>query len=119
MVLEVYGWLTSATSGYNRNRTRDALLLRRHRGNREISPGEWVAGEDHERVLGAVIQAEQPDQELAWPALLEGVAVRRVTDAEANVWLPWALPAALIHWHYRPRNPQPPQPEPPQKQQCS
>ena len=49
---------------------------------------------------------------LSW----RGGAVLRVTDAEANVWLPRALRATLGHWGYRPRNPPPPQPPPPHKQ---
>ena len=54
--------------------------------------------------------------EPGWPAFLEGGAVLRVTNAEANVWLPRALRTALGHWRYRPRNPPPPQPQPPHKQ---
>ena len=40
-------------------------------------------------------------------------AVLRITDADANNWLPRALRNALAHWHYRRRNPPPPQPQPP------
>ena len=72
----------------------------------------WVAGEDHGGILRAVLWAGWPDQEPGWPASLEGVSVFRVTDAEANVSLPWALHAALIHWLYHRRTPPPPQPEP-------
>ena len=45
-----------------------------------------------------------------------GGAVLRITDAEANNWLPRALRTALTHWHYCRRNPLPPQPQPPSKQ---
>ena len=115
LVLEVYGRLKRATSGYLRNRPFDAVLLRRDRGSRKVPPRGWVAQGDHERVLRAVIPAGWPDRELGWPAFLEGGAVLRVTEAKADVWLPRALHAALIHWRYRPTNPPPPRPEPPQK----
>ena len=75
----------------------------------------WVAREDNERVLRAVIRAGWPDQELTWPAFLEGRAVVSIADAEANNWLPQALRTALTHWRYHPRNPPPPQPKPPCK----
>ena len=116
--MEVYGWLSWATSGTTRglrNRPFDAVLLRRDGGNREAPPGKWVAREDHERVLRTVIRVGWPDGGPEWPAFLEGGAMLRVTDAEANVWLPWALRTALGHWRYRPRNPPPPQPQPPRK----
>ena len=74
-----------------------------------------MAQGDHEGVLRAVILAGWPDRELRWPAFLEGEVVLRVTDTEANVWLPRALRAALLHWHYCSRNPPPPQPQPLQK----
>ena len=50
-----------------------------------------------------------------WPAFLEEAAVLRITDADANNWLPRALRNALTHWRYRRRNPSPPQPQPPHK----
>ena len=50
------------------------------------------------------------------PAFLEGGAVLRVTDAEANNWPLRALHTALTQWCYRRRNPPPPQPQPPHKQ---
>ena len=50
-----------------------------------------------------------------WPAFLEGGAVLRITDADANNWLPRALRSALAHWRYRRHNPPPPQPQPPHK----
>ena len=75
--------------------------------------GGWASREDHERVLWAVIRAGWPDREPMWPAFLEGGAVLRITDAEANNWLSRALRPALTHWRYRRRNPQPPQPQPP------
>ena len=46
LVMEVYGWLSWATSGTTRglrNRPFDAVLLRRDEGNREVPPGGWVA----------------------------------------------------------------------------
>ena len=52
-----------------------------------------------------------------WPAFLERGAVLRITDADANHWLPRALRSALAHWRYRRRNPPPPQPQPPHKRQ--
>ena len=63
LVVEVYGWISWATSGTARglrNRPFDAVLLHRERGNREVPPGGWVAQEDHERVLRAVIRAGWP-----------------------------------------------------------
>ena len=82
--------------------------------------GGWAAPEDHKRVLRSVIRAAWPDREPTWPAFLEGVnsggAVLRITDANANNWLPRALRSALAHWRYRRRNPPPPQPQPPHKQ---
>ena len=56
-----------------------------------------------------------PDREPKSPAFLEGGAVLRVTDAEANNWLPWALRTALTHWRYRWRSATPRQPQPPYK----
>ena len=85
------------------------------RGNLEVPPGGWAAPEDHERILWAVIWAAWPDREPTLPAFLEGGAVLRITDADANNWLPRALRNALTHWRYRRRNPPPPQPQPPHK----
>ena len=39
-----------------------------------------------------------PNGERTWPAFLEGGAVLRVTDTDANNWLPRALRTALTHW---------------------
>ena len=118
LVGEVYGWLCWANQGTTRglrNRPFDAMLLRRDGGNREVPPGGRAAPEDHERVLRSVIRAAWPDREPTWPAFLEGGAVLRIMDADANNWLPRALRSALAHWRYRRRNPPPPQPEPPHK----
>ena len=118
LVGEVYGWLCWANQGTTRglrNRPFDGVLLRRDAGNREVPPGGWAAPEDHERVLRSVIRAARPDREPTWPAFLEGKAVLRITDADANDWLPRALRSALAHWRYRRRNPPPPQPQPPHK----
>ena len=115
LVLEVYGWLNWATSGYMTNRPFDAVLLWRDRGNREVPAGVWVAREDQERVFRNMIRAGWPDREPGWPARLEELADLRVTGAEAHVWLPRALRADPIHWRYCPRNPPPPQPQPPEK----
>ena len=115
---EVYGWLCWANQGTTRglrNRPFDAVLLRRDGGNREVPPGGWAAPEDHERVLRSVIRAVWTDREPTWPAFLEGGAVLRITNADANYWLPRALRSALAHWRYRRRNPPPPQPQPPHK----
>ena len=114
----VYGWLSWANQGTTRglrNRPCDAVLLRRDIGNREVPPGGRAAPEDHEEVLRSVIRAACPDRGPTWPAFLEGGAVLRITDADANNWLPWALRSALAHWRYRRRNPPPPQPQPPHK----
>ena len=59
--------------------------------------GAWVAQEDHKRVLRAMIRAGWPDRKPTWPALLEGGAVLRVRDAEANNWLLRDLRTALTH----------------------
>ena len=118
LVGEVYGWLCWANQGTTRglrNRPFDAVLLRRDGGNREVPPGGWAARDDHERVLRSVIRAAWPDREPTWPAFLEGGAVLRITDADANSWLPQTLRSALAHWRYRRRNPLPPQPQPPHK----
>ena len=118
LVGEVYGWLCWAnqgTSRRSRNRPFDAVLLRRDGGNREVPPGGWAAPEDHERVLRSVIRAAWPDREPTWPAFLEGGAVLRITDADANNWLPGASRSALAHWRYCWHNPPPPQPQPPRK----
>ena len=115
---EVYGWLCWANQGTTRglrNRPFDAVLLRRDGGNQEVPPGGWAAPEDHERVIRSVIRAAGPDREPTWPAFLEGGAVLRITDADANNWLPRALSSALAHWRYRRRNPPPPQLQPPHK----
>ena len=114
----MYGWLSWANQGTTRgmrNRPFDAVLLRRHAGNREVPPGGWAAAEDDERVLMSVIWAAWPDRGPTWPAFLEGGVVLRITDADANNWLPRALRSALTHWCYRRRNPPPPQPQPPHK----
>ena len=118
LVGDVYGWLSWANQGTTRgmrNRPFDAVLLRRDGGNREVPPGGWAAPEDHERVLRSVIRAAWPDRGPTWPAFLEGGAVPRITDADANNWLPRALRSALAHWRYRRRNPPPPQPQPSHK----
>ena len=118
LVVGVYGWLSwacSETTRGMRNRPLDAVLLRRHGGTREMPPGGRGAPKDHERVLRAVVRAEWPDREPTWPAFLEGGAVLRITDADANNWLPRALRNAVTHWRYRRRNPPPPQPQPPHK----
>ena len=118
LVVEVYGWLTWAclrTTRGMRNRPFDAVLLLRDGGNREVPPGGSAAPEDDERVLRSVIRRAWPDREPTWPAFLEGGAVLRITDADANNWLPRALRNALTHWRYRRRNPPPPQPQPPHK----
>ena len=120
LLKEVYGWLCWANQGTTRglrNRPFDAVLLRRDGGNREVPPGGWAAPEDHERVLRSVIRAAWPDREPTWPAFLEGGPVLRITDADANNWLPRALRSALAHWRYCRRNPPPPQPQPPHKRQ--
>ena len=80
-----------------------------------MPPGGWLAQKDQERVLRAGIHTEWPDREPGLRAFREGGMGLRVTDTEANVWLPQALHAALIHLRYRLRNPPPPQPQPPQK----
>ena len=113
---EVYGWLCWANQGTIRglrNRPFDAVLLWRDGGNREVPPGGCAAPEDQERVLRSVIRAAWPDRVPTWPAFLKGGAVLRITDADANNWLPRALRSALAHWRYRRRNPLPPQPQPP------
>ena len=118
LVLEVHGWRSWDTSGYMRNRPFDTVLLWRNGVNQDVPPGGWVAQEDHERVLRAVIRAKCPDREPGWPAFPEGGEVLHVTDAKAKVWLPQALRTALIHWRYRPKSPLPPQTQPPQKRRC-
>ena len=120
LVGEVYGWLSWANQGTTRglrNRPFDAVLLRRDGGNQEVPPGGWATPEDHERVLRSVIPAASPDRGPHWPAFLEGGAVLRITDADADNWLPRALRSALAHWRYRQRNPPPPQSQPPHKRQ--
>ena len=97
------------------NRSFDAVLLWRDGGNPEVPLRGWAAPGDHERVLRSVIWAAWPDRGPTWPAFLEGGAVLRITDADANNWLPLALRNALTHWRYRQRNPPPPQPQPPHK----
>ena len=98
-----------------RNRPFDAVLLWRDGKNREVPPGGWAAPEDHGRVLRSVILVAWPDRGPTWPAFLEGRTVLRITDADANNWLPRALRSALAHWHSRRRNTPPPQPQPPHK----
>ena len=96
----VYGWLSWANQGTTRgmrNPPFDAVLLWRDGGNREVPPGGWAAPEDHERVLRSVIGAAWPDRGPSWPASLEGGAVLRITDTDANNWLPRALRSALAH----------------------
>ena len=116
--MEVYDWLIWANSGTTRgmrNRPFQTVLLRRDGGNQELAPGGWMAREDHKRVFRDVIWAGRPDRGPEWPAFLEGWAVLRVTNAEANVWVPQALRTALGHKRYRPRNQPPPQSQPPSK----
>ena len=118
LVVEVYGWLSWASSGTTRGMRSwpfDAVLLRRDGGIWEVPPGGSAAPEDHKRVLRAVIPAAWPNRVPTWPAFLEGGAVLRITDVDANSWLPLALRNALTHKRYRRRNPPPPQPQPPGK----
>ena len=42
-----------------------------------------------------MIRAAWPDREPTWPAFLEGGAVLRITNADANNWLPRALRSAV------------------------
>ena len=54
-MMEVYGWLSLATSGTTRglrNRPFNASLLRRDRGDQDVPPGGWVAREDHQGSSG-------------------------------------------------------------------
>ena len=60
-------------------------------------------------------RAAWPDRGPTWPAFLEGGAVLRITDSDANNWLPRALRSTLAHWRYRQRDPSPPQTQPPHK----
>ena len=86
-MLEVYGWLNWATSGTtrgSRNRSFNAMLLRRDGGNQEVPSWGLVAREDHERFFRAVIPVGWPDQEPSWPAFLEGGAVPRITDTRGQ-----------------------------------
>ena len=58
LVMEVYEWLswaTSGTTGGMRNRPFQTVLLRRNGGTRELPPGGFPAPEDHKTVLRAVI----------------------------------------------------------------
>ena len=110
LVMKVYGWLNWATSGTTRglrSRPFNAVLLRRDGRNREVAPVGWVALDDHLRVLRAVIRAGWPDLGLERPAFPEGGTMLRVTDAEANIWLPRALRTALSHRRYRLCSPSP------------
>ena len=87
LVREVYGWLCWANQGTTRglrNLPFDAVLLWRDGGSRKVPPGGWAAPEDHERVLRSVIRAAWPDREPTWTSFLEGGAVLRITDADAN-----------------------------------
>ena len=91
LMVEVYGslsWACSGTSRGMRNKPFHAVLLQRDAGNWEVPPGGWAASGDHKRVLRAVIRAGWPDREPTWPAFLEGGAVLRITDTDANNWLP-------------------------------
>ena len=66
LVVEVYGWLSWASSGTTRgmgNPPFDAVLLRRDGGNREGPRGGCTTPEDHERVLRDVIWAGWPDRQ--------------------------------------------------------
>ena len=72
LMLRVYGLLNWTTSEYMRNRPFDAGLLQREGGSRKVLPGGWVAREDHERVLQAMMRARWPDREPVWPAILDG-----------------------------------------------
>ena len=101
LVGEVYGrlsWANHGTTRGLRNQAFDAVLLRRDGGNREVPLGGWAAPENHERVLRSVIWAAWPDRGPTWPDFLEGGAVLRITDSDANNWLPRALRSALAHW---------------------
>ena len=109
---EVYGWLSWANQGTGPSMPCSSA------GTEETgrySLGGWAAPEDDERVIRSVIRAARPDRGPTWPAFLEGGAVLRITDADANNWLPWALRSALAHSRYRRRNPPRPQPQPPHK----
>ena len=84
-------------------------------GEPGIAPRGSVAREDRKTVLRTLIRAEPRDRGPTWPAFLDGGAVLRVTEAEANNWLPRALRTALGNWRYHPRNPPLPQPQPSRK----
>ena len=53
-----------------------------------------------------MIRAARPDREPTWPAFLEGRAVLRVTDTDANNWHFPALRNAPTHYCHR-RSPSP------------
>ena len=72
LVLEVYGLLNLATSGYMRNLPFNAVRLWRDRGNLEVPSGGPVAQEDDESALGDVIWTGWPNRESRWPPFLEG-----------------------------------------------
>ena len=115
MLVKVYVWRSWGCSGTTRgmrNGPFHAVLLRRDGGNRKVPPVGRAAPEDHGRVFQAVIQAAWPDREPTWLAFLEGWAVLRITDADANNWLTRALRNALTHRRYCGLNPPPPQPQP-------
>ena len=87
------------------------------RGKPAGTPGGVGSPRGPQGVLRSVIWAAWPDRRPTWSAFLEGGAVLRITDTDANNWLPRALRIALAHWRYRRRNPPPPQPQPPHKRQ--
>ena len=119
LVMQVYGWLSWATSGTTRglrNQPFDAVLLWRHVGKQEPPPGGRTGSGGPRKCppgldLGGI--ARSGAGMTGFPGR-QGVL--RVTNAEANVWLPRALRTAFGHWRYCPRTPPPLQPQPPRKQ---
>ena len=47
-----------------------------------------------------MIRAAWPNRDPTWTAFLEGGAVLRIMDADADNWLPRALRNAPSHWRY-------------------
>ena len=115
LVLEVYGLLNLATSGYMRNLPFNGVRLWRDRGSLEVPSGGPVAQEDDESALGHVIRLDGPTGSRGGRLSWRVGAVLRVTDTEDSFLLLGTLLAALIQWRCRLRNPPPPQPETPQK----
>ena len=115
LVMEVYGWLSCATSGTRRglrNRQFDAMLLRRDRKKPKVPPRRWVAREDQGTVIRAMIRRDGPTRgrsgQLSWKrGRCSTSRTRRSTSGCPGPCAPPSATGATARGTRHPRSPSP------------